>query len=787
MEHPPEDLPDTDPITPLSAGARGATCGAYRLLEKIGEGGMGEVWRAQQSRPLQRIAAVKIIKRGMDTDSIIARFEAERQALALMDHPFIAKVFDGGATDDGRPYFAMEFVRGIPITDYCDEHKLSIRERLKLFEKVCVGVQHAHQKAVIHRDLKPRNILVAEIDGKPEPKIIDFGVAKATTQPLTERTLFTELGQAIGTPEYMSPEQAGLTQEGVDTRTDIYSLGVILYELLVGSLPFEPADLRRHGYQSIVRFIREQEPTRPSLKLTTLGDRTTDIAANRQVRPLRLRHQLQGDLDWIVLKTLEKDRNRRYATPEQLAADIDRHLLDLPVVASPPSAGYRLTKFVRRHSAAVAITAVVFVLLVAFSTITSVQAKRIAREARYGREISDFLTNLLVELDPLERGSPITLLEIVDEGARRSRDLTNDQPLVRARVMLTIGTIYRNFAHYREAVPLIREAVRLFENELGAKHSEYAAAVTRLASTERILGHFASAESLFTIALPIQERELGAGDLELTVTLHGLAVLYRLQSRFEESEAYYHRILDIYGQVLDENDPKVAKVLSDLAVVYFNQGNLDAAEANTREALLIREATLPADHASLGESYNNLGVLLSKRAKYEQARDLLVRALAIRTQALGPEHADVAQSLTNLGMVCSNLGDHEAALVHQQRALDIYQMTLGKDHLAVANVLSHLAGNYLALGRLQQSRELAGRSLRIREASLEATNPLVADAHFLLARIHVAAKSLLEAEACFQRALTIYGAGSFRDSENAVKARNDYADLLAGLGRASGQ
>ena len=338
-----KEIPATEtlktPIKDLTTGV--SIAGKYKLLEDLGEGGMGTVFIAEQTEPVQRRVALKIIKLGMDTKQVVARFEAERQALAVMDHPNIAKVYDGGATGTGRPYFVMELVRGMPITEYCDKQKLPTRERLKLFIPLCQAVQHAHQKGLIHRDLKPSNVLVAVQDGKAVPKIIDFGIAKATDHRLTQRTLFTEQGQLIGTPEYMSPEQAEMSGLDVDTRTDIYSLGVVLYELLVGVLPFDPKTLREAGFGEIQRIIRENEPPKASTRLSSLGDTKTSIAKHRKTDPISLHNQLKGDLDWITLKAMAKDRTQRYASASELATDIERHLKHEPILASPPSTIYR--------------------------------------------------------------------------------------------------------------------------------------------------------------------------------------------------------------------------------------------------------------------------------------------------------------------------------------------------------------------------------------------------------------------------------------------------------------
>ena len=338
--------------------------GPYRILETIGEGGMGTVYLAEQREPVRRRVALKVIKLGMDSKAVMARFEAERRALSMMEHSCIATVVDAGITEQGQPYFAMEYVKGIPITDYCDQNKLSLKERIELFQKVCSGVQHAHLKGVMHRDLKPGNVLVTLQDGKPTPKIIDFGLAKATDHHLVEATLFTEHGVLIGTPEYMSPEQAGLGGLDVDTRTDVYSLGVLLYELLVGELPFSRKALRDAGMLEMQRVIREQEPSKPSTRITTLGDLASQCAAARRMDVGELQRKLRGDLDWIVLRALEKDRTRRYETAQELAADLERHLTFEPVLASPPSVGYRVRKFVRRYRVQCAAAAVVFVAIV---------------------------------------------------------------------------------------------------------------------------------------------------------------------------------------------------------------------------------------------------------------------------------------------------------------------------------------------------------------------------------------------------------------------------------------
>jgi serine/threonine protein kinase/Flp pilus assembly protein TadD len=483
--------------TDLPAESSGTTIGPYKLLQEIGTGGMGVVWMAEQTRPVQRKVALKIIKAGMDSRQVLARFEAERQALALMDHPNIAKVLDGGATAAGRPFFVMELVKGQPITQYCDEHRLTPRQRLELFVSVCQAIQHAHQKGIVHRDIKPSNVLVAPYDGKPVVKIIDFGVAKATGQRLTEKTLFTELGAVVGTLEYMSPEQAELNNQDIDTRSDIYALGVLLYELLTGSTPLTRQQLKQAAFGEKLRMIREEEPTRPSMRLSTTEE-LPSVAANRGLEPKKLSDLVRGELDWIVMKALEKDRNRRYETASALAADVERYLHDEPVLACPPSARYRLGKFVRRNRISLAVTGLTLLFLAMLTAGGGwVLRDRAARQAKVANDLELALDQAELFPGQGKRAAAMAAIEradlLVEETAvdpvrserlaavkKRLADETRDQEFLddfgdirlRAQSQFTIET---NLFNPAAAFPEFRGALNRFEIRVGVmKPSEVA-------------------------------------------------------------------------------------------------------------------------------------------------------------------------------------------------------------------------------------------------------------------------------------------------------------------------
>src|ERR1700734_3204936 len=455
----------------------------FQLVRKLGEGGLGQVWLAEQTSPVRRQVALKLIKAGMYDESVLRRFQSERQSLALMDHPAIAKVFDAGATPQGQPYFVMEYVPGLPINEYCDQHKLTIRQRLELFIQACEGVQHAHQKAFIHRDLKPANILVVEVDGRPQPRIIDFGLAKAiavkstafmsiagqTNDPLQ----YTRWGQFLGPPGYMSPEQVNRDAQDVDTRTDVYSLGVVLYVLLTGLQPFEIKPRHQPHMDELLRRLREEDPPKPSGKVS--GDRETSTAAAeaRRIHRTELVSLLRGDLDWIAMKALERDRDRRYGTPAEMAADLRRYLNHEAVLARPPNSVYRARKYIRRHRVAVSVTAGLMILLAAFSVLQGLELRRTAQQRDRATRITEFMTGMFKVADPSEaRGNSVTVREILDKASKDIRLGLGRDPQVQAQMMQVMATTYMNLGLYPRAHDLATAALEAQLALLGPENRE---------------------------------------------------------------------------------------------------------------------------------------------------------------------------------------------------------------------------------------------------------------------------------------------------------------------------
>jgi serine/threonine protein kinase/tetratricopeptide (TPR) repeat protein len=580
----------------------GTIIGPYKLLEQIGEGGMGLVFMADQTRPVRRRVALKVLKPGMDTRQVVARFEAERQALAIMDHPHIARVFDAGVTESGRPYFVMELVRGVPITEYCDERRLTTRQRLELFVAVCQAVQHAHQKGVIHRDLKPSNVLVTQHDNVAVPKVIDFGIAKATTGPLTERTLFTNFAQMLGTPLYMSPEQAEMSGLDVDTRSDVYSLGVMLYELLTGTTPFEADTLKKADLDEMRRLIREEEPPTPSRRLSTLSAQACSTMSERRgVDGRRLAQVVRGELDWIVMKALEKDRNRRYESASAFAADVQRYLNDEAVEACPPSVGYRLRKHVRRNRRALITVGMVAVALVTATAVSTWQAieansarqladQRLEKEKEARTEaaakaavawaVNDFLQNDLLRQvnrspqgdDAFERNPNLTVREALDRAAARIGERFRNQPLVEAAIRLTIGEAYESLDLDQLAVPHLEKAVALRRAGLGTDHPETLDSLRTLAGAYGLVGRSRDAVTLLEDVLDKCQRLFGSDHPTTLDAMRRLAEACRQDGRWDRSILLAKQVVDKRTTELGSTHDATVGAMHLLARCYLDAG-----------------------------------------------------------------------------------------------------------------------------------------------------------------------------------------------------------------------
>jgi serine/threonine protein kinase/tetratricopeptide (TPR) repeat protein len=727
----------TDSRTPTKAPTLPDQIGPYRILSILGEGGMGTVYEASESGAVRRHVALKVVRAGLSSNEIRARFDAERQALALMDHAGIARVLAAGETPAGDPYFAMELVKGLPILEYCDSRRLSTDERLELFTCVCQAVHHAHQKGVIHRDLKPSNILVMEQDGKPVPKVIDFGIAKALGPRLTDLTLHTAVGVPIGTVAYMSPEQAESSGMDVDTRSDIYSLGVILYQLLVGSLPAEPSGQAMHAF--IYRLAsRTTSAPRPSVRYTQLGAAQKMIADARQTNPDHLGKVLKGDLDWIVMKSLEPERNRRYDTAIAFSNDIERYLAHETVAARPPTAGYRAAKFMRRHRAGVAASAVATVALLtgaAFTGLSLVRATRAERaaasEAASAKQVADFLVELFRVSDPGEsRGNQVTARELLDRGAEKSITELSAQPAIQGRMMHTIGTAYASLGLYQAARQQLQNALAARIRALGPNDPAVSETEVALADAMASHGDLDSAEVHYRRAFAIHSR-LDQEHPAYANALGGFAALRYRQGRYLDADSLYQRAIALNEQAEDVDSAALAAHLSGLGIVYWAQQRLPEAERLFRRGLAIQERRLGADHPTVARLVNNLGGLVWTQGKYDDAARLYERARVVFERTLDPMHPDMASISNNLGETYWKLGKLNEAEPLFRRALVIKEARLARDHPSIATTLNGLGGMLRDAGRADEAEAAYRRALSIREKAFgrqhETTLETVAD------------------------------------------------------------
>ena len=726
-----DDLPDKSPdsdavpgldekrlnatLTAASSEGAGAAIGRYHVLQKIGEGGMGEVWLAEQREPVRRRVALKLVRAGMNTREVIARFESERQALALMDHPAIARVFDAGSTSQGAPYFVMEYVAGLPITTYCDNHRLSTRDRLELFMHVCAGVQHAHQKAIIHRDLKPSNILVTEVDGKAAPKIIDFGVAKALTQRLTADSMFTRVGTIIGTPEYMSPEQAISSGEDIDTRTDVYSLGIIFYELLAGVLPLE---LRKVAFEEFLRRLREDEAPRPSTKVRTQDPATsTELAHKRQTEPQALARQMRGDLDSIALKALEKNRTRRYGSPSDFAADIGRYLKNEPVLAVPPSVTYRARKFARRYRAALATAGAFAVVLIAATVISVRQSIRANGQAAVAQAVNDFLQNdVLAQASVYNQSKPDPDLKVrtaLDRASQRIENKFNQQPEVAASIRNTIGQAYTDLGVYPQARNQFERALELERRALGEKNPTTLGTMSRLGKIAKLQGDSARAEALLGRTLQSQRSLLGLEHPDTLDTANELANTYENEGKIAQAEALHSQIVEIRRRILGPENPGTLSLMNNLAIDYFREGKYAQAEALLLQVVDTRRRVSGPDHPDTLKPMVNLASTYRYEGKYAQAEQLYGQALEIERRELGTEHPNTLGTMQSLAATYSSEGKYAQAEQLENQTLETQRRILGPDHPETLRTMSELAAEYGNEGNSAQAAQLLSKALEI--------------------------------------------------------------------------
>jgi len=707
----------------------GDLIGRYKLLQQIGEGGCGVVYMVEQEEPVRRRVALKVIKLGMDTKQVIARFEAERQALALMDHPNIARVLDAGATETGRPYFVMELVRGTRITEFCDQKELPTQERLDLFLRVCSAVQHAHQKGIIHRDIKPSNILVTVIDGVPVPKVIDFGIAKATNnQPLTDKTVFTAFEQFIGTPAYMSPEQAELSGVDIDTRTDIYSLGVVLYELLTGSPPFDQKELLAAGLDEMRRTIRETEPPRPSNRLSTMAAAAlTATAHHRHTEPPRLVYLVRGDLDWIAMKCLEKDRARRYETANALAADIRRHLDCEPVIARPPSRWYEFQKTVRRHKFGfAAATALILVLMlgVVISTwqavratkaeklandrLAEVAAERDAKEqARQEAEsISAFMSEVIQSPDPTRDGHTIQVVELLDKAAKKLDTELAAQPGQRAKLQARLASTYYALSLSREAIPL-QEKVRDYHlASLGQEHTNTLRAMTSLANSYHEADRWDESLKMREEVLALNRKVLGPEHPDTLLAILNLAISYDAVGRRDEALKMREEVLALDRKVLGPEHPDTLNAMISLAVSYHDAGRKDEELKLSEEALTLCRKVLGPEHPDTLLAIHNLAHAYRAFGRNAEALQLLEVALPLSRKLNGPEHQETLHFVNCLAISYGDVGRSGEALKMREEVLPLSRKVNGPEHPHTLDIMTSIANSYSGRGRRDEALKL---------------------------------------------------------------------------------
>ena len=704
----------------------------YRLQEVLGEGGFGIVYRAEQLEPVQREVALKVVKVGMDTRDLLARFDAERQALAVMEHPGIAVVLDAGATANGRPYFVMELVRGPRITDWCDDHGSSVNDRLALFRGVCDAVQHAHQKGVLHRDLKPSNVLVADEDGKPWPKVIDFGLAKATQGSVSDQTMLTEAGQVMGTPIYMSPEQAAGRIDAIDTRSDVYSLGVLLYEMLTGCLPFSWQRLKDMDFFEAQRILVEEDPPRPSTRITKSGEEASTAAAQRGLECGTLVRRLRGDLDWIVMKALEKDPSRRYGSAHELALDIDRHLRHEPVSAGPPGAAYQLRKLVRRHRVAVAAASLVLLAVIAGGVGTTVA---LLREQDANQKLSEALGTVQSQSDELEARA----LELAEERDRareaekqaadeRDRAQENLAMLRETHSFLNDDLLSAVGADFQGSDVTVRQALDRASSLAGIRFLGRPRLEAQIRSTlARSYQQLGLHEKAGAEAQRNEElwRQLGGGDPEAGGTLQARSIQAQTLislGKYDEAETLLAELIEEAEETTAEDSKPVLTLRSDYGLVRERQGHRDEAETIYRELLALHDRDGGRDRGYYA-TLNNLGRLLLQKGRYREALGHLEEVMDAGARALGRQNDLFLSAQSSVVRALHIMGRVEEAESMALEQLELRRKVSGADHPDTAMAMSSLAQLRAERGFVAEAAEMYEESYEILRDSLGEDHP----------------------------------------------------------------
>jgi serine/threonine protein kinase len=764
----------------------GTVIGPYRLLRQLGEGGFGVVFLAEQQAPIRRRVALKVLKPGMDTRQVLARFEAERQALALMDHSNIARVLDAGATDSGRPYFVMELVKGGPITEFCDQNHLAPEARLKLFIDVCLAIQHAHHKGVIHRDIKPTNILVTLHQGRPLVKVIDFGVAKALAQKLTDRTLFTVHGQMIGTPEYMSPEQADINELDIDTRTDVYALGVLLYELLTGTTPLDGKRLRETGYAEMQRLIREKEPPRPSMRIRSLEAKAAVLAGNRGLDVRRLAQLLADDLDWVVMKALEKDRNLRYSTSASLAADLKRYLRREAIVARPPTTLYKVRRFTQRHRAAVLMASAMVATLLAGAALATWQAvvATRAKELAQVREVETAAVLQFVENQIFAAARPegeagglgreVTLRRAIEAALPSIEKNFANQPLVEARLRLTLGRSFGCLGKPDLAAEQDEAARVIYTKMLGPDHPETLTSMAHLARDYADLDRSADALRLNETTLVLRKARLGPDHRDTLQSMKAVACSWNHLGRHREAFTLFEETLSRQKATLGPDDPDTLATMNGLACCSCSLGRLADAAQLHEETTARFKAALGSDHPDTLRSMANLANCYGALGRHADALQLREQTVALMKAKLGSDHPSTALSMNNLAWSLATAADGSSrdrakAVEYASKAAEVSpQNECIRSTLGIAR---YCAGDWKdAILELERGIQLS-----------KADDGLKALDGFFLAMAHWQIHEKENARAWFARATEWMEKGARNDTE--LKRFRDQAALLLGIDR----